>query len=162
MQAPSQPGQTVIVKSGCGKAATILGIIGALCFLALGGCFMVGMYGCGKVITEAAKESEAKEMAAGDLELIGFQWEKDGFGSVMTASFQIRNNGPKALKDIEIQAIHYAPSGTRIDSNSRTIYEVIQPGETKAFEKFNMGFIHSQADRSEARLKSAVPVTEAP
>lgn len=72
----------------------------------------------------------------------------------MEADFTIRNNGTKAIKDIEIECVHFAPSGTRIDSNKRTIYEVIEPGKTRVFKDFSMGFMHSQADSSNCKIKS--------
>ena len=40
---------------------------------------------------------------------------------------------------------HSAPSGTEIDSNTRTIYELVPAGSKKVVKDFNMGFIHSQA-----------------
>lgn len=94
-----------------------------------------------------------RETAFQATELVDYSWRKE-FGSTMEASFTIRNNGAKAIKDIEIECIHFAPSGTRIDSNKRTIYEVIEPGKTRVFKDFSMGFMHSQADSSNCKIKS--------
>lgn len=77
--------------------------------------------------------------------LVDFDWGKFAGGSLMKADFTIRNGGAVAVKDIEITCQHSGASGTRIDSNKRTIYEVIQPGKTRTFKDFDMGFIHSQA-----------------
>ena len=63
----------------------------------------------------------------------------------MQADFTIHNGGAVAVKDFEITCTHFGPSKTRIDSNTRTIFEIIAPGKTRTFKKFDMGFIHSQA-----------------
>lgn len=129
--------------------------------LIVGGCSIVGLLGIGSVAKEISKEMAAtnqrKADAVKDLEIIDFQWGKEGFGSIMEASFTIRNSGATDVKDIEIECTHFAPSGTKIDSNTRTIFEVIKAGESRTFTKLNMGFIHNQADKSVASIKSAVP-----
>jgi hypothetical protein len=84
---------------------------------------------------------------------LDFTWSKDGFGSVMMASFIIQNPTRYRFKDVEIKCTHSAPSGTEIDSNTRTIYEMFEPRSTKQINKMNMGFIHSQATSSECRIK---------
>ena len=70
----------------------------------------------------------------------------------MTASFVIENTSASDIKDIEITCHHYAPSGTEIDSNTRTIYEIIPARHRLAVRNFNMGFIHSQVQHSEATI----------
>lgn len=164
---PNQYPQVVVVqqKSGCGKAAVILAIIaGAICLL-IGGCFIVGLMGVGKVADEMskqhaieAKKDKGRKDAVASLEIVDFDWAKDGFGSVMMASFKIHNPGPMDLKDIEIECTHYAPSGTKIDSNKRTIYEIVKAGEIREFKNFNMGFIHTQAAKSVATVVDAAEV----
>lgn len=81
-----------------------------------------------------------------------FAWYKDGFGSVMMATFTIKNDGDKDVKDIEIKCVHSAPSGTVIDSNTRTIYEVIPAHKSRTFRNFSMGFINSQAAKSDCEI----------
>ena len=77
-----------------------------------------------------------------------FTWEKEGFGNIMTANFTVKNPTQYRFKDFEVTCNHFAPSGTRIDSNTRTIYEIVPPKSTKRFRGINMGFIHSQAASS--------------
>lgn len=77
-----------------------------------------------------------------------FSWSKGGFGSVMIANFSVKNNLPWAIKDIEIQCTHSAPSGTTIDRNKKTIYERVEANKSRRINNFSMGFIHSQASRS--------------
>jgi hypothetical protein len=85
-----------------------------------------------------------------------FSWVKEGFGNVMEANFVIRNKLPWPVKDLEIRCEHSAPSGTMLDSNTRTIYERFEANQTRRINKFNMGFIHSQATRSGCRVVSVV------
>jgi len=49
--------------------------------------------------------------------------------------FTVRNPTNYRIKDLEITCIHYAPSGTEIDRNVRTIYEAVAPGGTRRFNK---------------------------
>lgn len=79
-----------------------------------------------------------------DLQL-NFEWSKDGFGSIMMLDGKITNNGPTAIKDIQIECVSTASSGTKIDKNKGTLYELIEAGKTHKFSRFNMGFLHSQA-----------------
>lgn len=90
---------------------------------------------------------DAKESAAKDVKL-EYSWKKEGFDNVMMANFTIKNNSNAQIKDIEITCTHFAKSGTRIDSNARTIYDVVPAKSKKLFADFNMGFIHSQAESS--------------
>ena len=49
-------------------------------------------------------------------------WHKDGFGSVMIIDrLTVTNDAPFPVKDFTIDCEHYAPSGTKIDSNERTV-----------------------------------------
>lgn len=85
--------------------------------------------------------------------LTEYTWSKSAGGSLMKADFTIRNGGSVDIKDIEIVCEHQGPSGTRIDSNTRTIYEIVPAGKTRTFKSFDMGFIHSQAVSSSCRIK---------
>ena len=83
---------------------------------------------------------------------LDFKWGKGGFGSIMKADFTINNPTNYRVKDLELECTHSAPSGTVIDSNTRTIYEVVDPKSKKVIKNFNMGFIHSQASSSSCRI----------
>jgi len=69
------------------------------------------------------------------------------FDSILETDFTIKNNSANTVKDIEVSCRAYAKSGTFIDNNTRVIYEIFSPGQTKTIEKFNMGFLHNQADK---------------
>jgi 5-keto 4-deoxyuronate isomerase len=88
---------------------------------------------------------------------LDFTWDKEGFGNVMIANFLITNPTQYRFKDFEIKCTHKAPSGTVIDSNTRTIYEIVEPNSTKAIS-INMGFIHSQAEKSRCAITKVVVV----
>lgn len=82
-----------------------------------------------------------------------YQWWKEG-GSLMQGNFVVYNDNDHDIKDVEISCVHFGNSGTEIDRNTRTIYEVIPAGERKGVSGFNMGFIHSQAARSSCSILS--------
>lgn len=77
-----------------------------------------------------------------------FNGYKDGFGNILMADFKIKNISKYTIKDIEITCDSFANSGTHIDSNSRIIYEAINPNNILNINKFNMGFISSQVVNS--------------
>lgn len=105
---------------------------------------------------EAERQARAQRRSPEQyVEITSFNWSKTGFGSVMEARFNIYNPLEFDVKDIEITCRHFANSGTMIDKNTRTIYEIIPAGGSRFFNDFNMGFIHSQAERSRCEVTSA-------
>jgi hypothetical protein len=72
--------------------------------------------------------------------------------STIKATFTIKNPTDRGYKDFEITCEHYSPSGTKIDSNVRTIYEIVKPKGKKSIRGFDMGFIHSQAKKSSCSI----------
>jgi predicted negative regulator of RcsB-dependent stress response/predicted RNA-binding Zn-ribbon protein involved in translation (DUF1610 family) len=106
-------------------------------------------------LLEAATEQlqEALERAVAEdnkVKITNWSWTKDESGLTMTANFVIENTSASDIKDIEITCHHFAPSGTEIDSNTRTIYEIIPVGHRLTVNNFNMGLIHSQVQSSKA------------
>lgn len=82
-----------------------------------------------------------------------YKWGKK-HDTLMVANFTVINDGPIAVKDIEIECVHSGASGTRVDSNTRTIYDVVPGRGRKQFNGFDMGFIHSQAVTSRCSVIS--------
>jgi len=80
--------------------------------------------------------------------IVSFTWTKGGFDSIMMANFTIKNDSPYDIKDIKLRCRHSAPSGTEIDENTRTVYEIVKSHSTRSFRDINMGFIASQVARS--------------
>ena len=76
---------------------------------------------------------------------LDYSWSTSAGGSLMKADFTISNNSAYDIQDIEIECTHYAKSGTEIDSNTVTIYNIVDKRSSKSFNDFDMGFINSQA-----------------
>ncbi len=87
---------------------------------------------------------------------LDYTWEKAGFDNVMIANFTVRNPTKYRIKDLEITCNHFAPSGTEIDKNVRTIYESVPPNGTRRFNKFNMGLILGQVKSSSCNITDLV------
>jgi zinc-ribbon domain len=88
---------------------------------------------------------DPKEQALNSVRLEKFGWKKGGFDNIMMLSTTIKNEGTRDVKDIEIKCKHASNSGTKIDSNTKVIFEVVKAGKTLRIKDFSMGFIHSQA-----------------
>lgn len=95
------------------------------------------------------------QAALSGLKLKELSWTKGGFDSTMMLSVIVQNNGKSDVKDIVIECRHSSPSGTKIDSNKKTIYEVFPAGEDKKIDDFNMGFIHEQATTTNCSILKA-------
>jgi hypothetical protein len=87
---------------------------------------------------------------------LDFAWSKGGFDNIMMADFTVHNSTQYRFKDVEIKCTHFAPSGTEVDSNTRTIFEVFEPRSTKKIRQMNMGLIHSQVARSGCKITDLV------
>jgi|GEM_PF-748373 len=106
----------------------------------------------------ASTPSESPKEAALRQAKIDFKWKTGGFGSVMIADFTIQNPSNYAIKDLEVTCTHFASSGTKIDSNTRTIYELVPAKGKKIVKGFNMGMINSQASTSSCSVEDLVVV----
>jgi len=107
---------------------------------------------------EEAADWNAKLHPAEKVKMPDFKWHTSGLGMIMLLDFTVRNDSDFAVKDITIKCSHYGKSGTMIDSNTRTIYEVIPAYGTMSKSKWNMGFIHDQADESACKVTGYVPL----
>lgn len=101
-------------------------------------------------------EQDKRDIARRQIEVTDFAWSKSSFGVMTLNRLTVANRSDYDLKDIEVRCLHSAPSGTDIDSNTRTIYEIIPARTTRTFRDFNMGFIHSQAARTGCTIRNAV------
>jgi hypothetical protein len=140
------------VCPNCGKAIRSSSSSGSGCLLAILILILIGAVG--SVVQHQSEHGTAssptvnpKTPALSQLKF-DYRWRKGGFGSVMEADFTLKNNSDHDIKDFEITCEHFAKSGTLIDSNKRTVYDVVKAHATRKFSNFNMGFIHSQADTS--------------
>ena len=103
--------------------------------------------------------SEMKHDALASVKL-NYALRKDAFETLLNANFTVNNGSPYDIKDIEITCEHLAKSGTRIDSNTRTIYDIFPAKKKKTIKNFPMGFIHSQAERSSCRVSDLVVLNQ--
>jgi hypothetical protein len=88
-------------------------------------------------------EEDAKTVAMRDVSLVLDSWTKGGFDSIMIANFTVKNSTKYSVKDITVTCTHYAASGTEIDSNTRTIYEMVKGKRSEAHSRIQYG-IYSQ------------------
>lgn len=108
--------------------------------------------------TASTKPAESKpavltrSQKLANIRIGGLSWKKDGFGAVMMATFVIYNDNVVPVKDVEVTCTHSANSGTVIDSNSRTVYEVVQPNMWRSVVGMNMGFIHTAAAKTDCKV----------
>jgi hypothetical protein len=110
-----------------------------------------------------ANAAAAKQWAAQDrsdqisnIKILKWSWKKGGFDNVMIGTFTLQNTNDFGVKDIVISCNHFAPSGTLIDSNTRTIYQAIKSKGSLIVKDFNMGFLHTQAAKSACSVKDFV------
>src|SRR6266849_1410843 len=82
------------------------------------------------------------DTALNKISIADWNWSKGGFDTVMIANFNIKNDNPFSVKDLKVRCMHRAPSGTEIDRNTRTIYEIVPAHGIKRIRDFSMGFIH--------------------
>lgn len=122
-----------------------VGVIGALAEKSGGGA--AGGAG-GKTTSTAAVAKSPKEVALEKVTIEKLDWRKEAGGNIMVVDITFKNSGMRDVKDIELRCDHASNSGTVIDSNKRTIYELVRAGKTFRAKDFNMGFIHSQAAKS--------------
>lgn len=104
----------------------------------------------------SAPKIDPKQEALNSVKLDKLQWHKGGFDSVMMLSATIKNDGARDVKDIEIECTHYSNSGTRIDSNKRVVFELVQVGKSVRIKDFSMGFIHNQAASTNCQITNLV------
>jgi len=166
LQLPHMPPVVVIQKkSGCLSSGLI--VVG-LIFFGVVGLLVLGLIAGSAAIKDGAEKSPSVDSTPREKTLrelkeeiririkLDWAWKKTGFGNIMEADFTITNFSPHDIKDIEISTIQSGKSGTQIDRNARTIYEIIKAGETKQFKNFNMGFIHSQSESASATITDFV------
>ena len=70
----------------------------------------------------------------------------------MLADFTVVNNSPWDIKDIVLEARAYGASGTALDHNTRTFYEIVPAHTARPVTDFNLGFISDQAATAGAEI----------
>ncbi|HEY3874038.1 MAG TPA: hypothetical protein VGM92_01045 [Candidatus Kapabacteria bacterium] len=127
-------------------------------------CFFVLMLAIASFLPEQSHQAQASmpqpmtkldphEDAMKTTTIAKYHGHKDDSGMILYETFTIRNNGDAAVKDLTIKCDNGAPSGTVIDSNTRTIYQIVPAHKSRTFSNFNMGFIHPQATSSGCEIE---------
>jgi len=83
---------------------------------------------------------------------LSFSWEKSGFGTVMLATFRLKNAGNIEILDPEITCIGHGASGTAIDRSVKIAYVRVPAHKTTVIRGLNMGLIDSQVTSEECSL----------
>ena len=149
-----QCGAKVPKKMGVVKGL-ILVIFGVYVFGTLADLGNSGTSTTAASVGSTSTASSSRSSAMDKVELTKYGWSKDY--SLMKLDATIKNNNEYSVKDIEITCNHSAPSGTKIDSNKRTIYQRIEAGKKLNVNGFDMGFIHSQAESTNCKITGVVP-----
>jgi hypothetical protein len=125
--------------------------IGRVLLWGIGGLVVLGWLGnlIGSHGSGSAAGSTPRDKVA-----MSFSSSKGGFGSILMLDITLTNKNTFAVKDIEIDCDGYGGSGTKIDHNNKTMYERLEPGETRTFKQFNMGFLNSQVSSSRCGVQS--------
>ena len=95
------------------------------------------------------------EAAVSSLSLENIHWHTDGFGTIMMLDATVKNSGARSVKDVKIKCDSFAKSGTKIDTNTKVVYDIFPANKTTKVKDFNMGFINSQAESSRCSVVDA-------
>lgn len=107
-------------------------------------------------ISSAPSVSDIKQQIKGQVRIEKLKWNTGAADTIMMLSATLVNQSDRDIKDIEITCEHFSNSGTKIDSNNKTVYEIIKAGKSKRIRDFNMGFIHSQAATTNCSVSDLV------
>ena len=99
-----------------------------------------------------AAKLDPKKQALNSLKLDKLEWKKGGFDNIMLLAATIKNEGTHDVKDLEISCRHSSNSGTKIDSNTKVVFELVKAGKSLRIKDFSMGFIHSQATSTSCQI----------
>ncbi len=145
------------VCPNCGKKQGTSAAVGCLAVIAI--LFVLGHIG--SLFNNSSGDGSGGQPAVSPSKpalsqvTLKYSWYKVADGMIMHAYFTIKNEGNQDLKDFVITCQHFAHSGTPIDSNTRTIYEVVRSHSVRTFRDFDMGFIHSQAASTACSIVTA-------
>ncbi|MEA3036055.1 MAG: hypothetical protein QOH04_1820 [Sphingomonadales bacterium] len=90
------------------------------------------------------------------LEVTDLDWSKGGFGAIMMVDATIKNHAAFPIKDFQLRCVHQGASGTDMDENTRTVYDIVPANGTRRIRDMNMGFMNSQVTSSRCEITGAV------
>jgi hypothetical protein len=103
-------------------------------------------------------DKQAQAVAA--LQITEIDWHKGGLNNIMMLSATVHNNGKRDVRDIQVVCDHASSGGTKIDSNSGTIYGPFPAGKSKSIHEFDMGVFHDQAKGTNCSIAHATLTTK--
>ena len=107
---------------------------------------------------QSAPPAGLKVVVPPDLVTLDYNWRTSVGGALMEADFVIKNASDLPIKDVRIVCTHYSSSGSRIDSNSETLYQIFPAHANVTKRNVNMGFIHSQTEKTSCVAAKYSPV----
>jgi hypothetical protein len=146
---PPAPAQVVVTQAPPPKKKTSPAAWGCLILILLGvfgAILSEGRKGPGVSSSSAPAAPDAREGALLKLKL-DFTWKLGGFDNVILATFTVKNQNDFDVKDLRIRCEAFGKSGTRIDRNTRTVFDVVKAKGTKKLPEMNLGFVNAQADK---------------
>ena len=110
--------------------------------------------------TEAAEDAKKRlretctDSPAKALELSNHSWSKNEYiSSLVTHSVLVRNPCPLGIRDVQFHVTFVAPSGTVIDTVTKTVYQIV-PANGSRWMKFD-GIAHEQATSARIEVTAA-------
>lgn len=100
---------------------------------------------CSEWNEDLRKKAAAREAELSMVSVREFKWRKDGFGTVLVATFKVENALSYDIKDVRLECRVRGASGTVVSQPSVTIYEAFPAQKWKLVRDFSVGFISSQA-----------------
>jgi hypothetical protein len=100
----------------------------------------------------AAPRKLTKAEMIGQFRIRALSWSKEGFGGVMVANFTIHNDNTIDAKDIKITCSSSGLSNTTIDTNTRTVFEVVKERSYSQVRELNMGFIRGEVADTKCKV----------
>jgi len=104
---------------------------------------------------DAAEETYRLENPEANIKIVRSSWRKGGFNTVYVLDITLKNTAWYALKDFYIVCVNRAASGTDLGTSAGTIFEKLEPGQTRRFREVILGAVHPQASLSSCGVRNA-------
>lgn len=79
----------------------------------------------------------------------------NGYGVANVADITVKNDNPFAVKDITVACTMYGRSGTAIQRQTKTIFDIVPAKATRNFRGITIGIYNSQSDHGGCKVISS-------